>query len=129
MARNVSNIYTNFLNIHTKCFTCLHQMFTLLLFTPNYVQYPHQMNCFTFLYLHSIYTNIYTTSQIFRGLTPLGLPSLCLLHLPSLGLLVILPLTPFGLLLVYPISLSMASWILGYGFMITCSVMPIMASV
>ena len=63
------------------------------------------------------------------GLTPLGLPSLCLLHLPSLGLLVILPLTPFGLLLVYPISLSMASWILGYGFMITCSVMPIMASV
>ena len=59
------------------------------------------------------------------GLTPLGLPSLCLLHLPSLGLLVILPLTPFGLLLVYPISLTMASWILGYGFMITCSVMPI----
>ena len=35
-----------------------------------------------------------------HGLTPLGLPSLCLLHLPSLGLLVILPLTPFGLLLV-----------------------------
>ena len=59
-----------------------------------------------------------------NGLTPLGLPSLCLLRLPSLGLLVILPLTPFGLLLVYPISLSMASWILGYGFMITCSVMP-----
>ena len=28
------------------------------------------------------------------GLTQLGLPSLCLLHLPSLGLLVILPLTP-----------------------------------
>ena len=28
-----------------------------------------------------------------EGLTPLGLPSLCLLHLPSLGLLVILPLT------------------------------------
>ena len=60
-----------------------------------------------------------------NGLTPLGLPSLCLLHLPSLGLLVILPFTPFGLLLVYTISLSMASWILGYGFMITCSVMPI----
>ena len=60
-----------------------------------------------------------------NGLTPLGLPSLCLLYLPSLGLLVILPLTPFGLLLVYPISLTMASWILGYGFMITCSVMPI----
>ena len=59
------------------------------------------------------------------GLTPLGLPSLRLLHLPSLGLLVILPLTPFGLLLVYPITLSMASWITGYGFMITCSVMPI----
>ena len=59
------------------------------------------------------------------GLTPLGLSSLCLLHLPSLGLLVILPLTPFGLLLVYPITLSMASWILGCGFMITCSVMPI----
>ena len=60
-----------------------------------------------------------------KGLTPLGLPSLCLLHLPSLGLLVILSLTPFGLLLVYPITLSMASWNLGYGFMITCSVMPI----
>ena len=58
------------------------------------------------------------------GLTPLGLSSLCLLHLPSLGLLVFLPLTPFGLLLVYPITLSMASWILGYGFMTTCSVMP-----
>ena len=56
------------------------------------------------------------------GLTPLGLPSLCLLHLPSLGLLVILPLTPFGLLLVYPITLSMASWILS---MASCSVMPI----
>ena len=55
----------------------------------------------------------------------IGLPSLRLLHLPSLGLLVILPLAPFGLLLVYTISLSMASWILGYGFMITCSVMPI----
>ena len=38
---------------------------------------------------------------------------------------VILPLTPFGLLLVYPITLSMASWILGYGFMITCYIMPI----
>ena len=69
-----------------------------------------------------------TPSGQLYGLTPLGLPSLCLLHLPSLGLLVILPLTPFGLLLVYPITLSMASWILGYGFMITCSVMPIMAS-
>ena len=52
-------------NIHTKCFLYLHQMFTLLLFTPNYVQYPHQMNCSTFLYLHYIYTNIYTTSLIF----------------------------------------------------------------
>ena len=29
------------LNIHTKCFLYLHQMFTLLLYTPNYVQYPH----------------------------------------------------------------------------------------
>ena len=67
------------------------------------------------------YLKNYTPDRPKNGLTPLGLPSLCLLHLPSLGLLVILPLTPFGLLLVYPITLSMASWILGYGFMLTCS--------
>ena len=76
MARNVSNIYTNFhyhtkyriktVNIHTKCFLYLHQMFTVLLFTPNYVQYPHQMNCFTFLiFTLDIYTDIYTISLIF----------------------------------------------------------------
>ena len=78
--------------------------------------------------IHSMFppdVTIYITINLRAILAPLGLPSLGLLHLTSLGLVVILPLTPFSLLLVYSITLSMASWILGYGFMTACSVMPI----
>ena len=90
------------------------------------MKYVIKLNVFAKQCLQLKYTTLHRTEVgDSKGLTPLGLPSLCLLHLPSRGLLVILPLTPFGLLLVYTISLSMASWILGYGFMITCSVMPI----
>ena len=48
-------------------------------------------------------------------LTPLGLTSLCLLHYTSLA----------SLILVYQITLSMASWIVCYEFMITCSIMAV----
>ena len=46
-------------------------------------------------------------------LTPLGLTSLCLLHYTSLA--------SFGL----PNNISLASWIVCYGFMITCSIMAV----
>ena len=61
MARNVSNIYTNFhyhtkyciktVNIHTKCFLYLHQMFH-------------------FYFSHQIMFNIHTSLRFIRRLTP-----------------------------------------------------------
>ena len=62
MARNVSNIYTNFryhtkyriktVNIHTKCFLYLHQMFTLTFHTKlSSIATPNEL-----FYISNIYT-------------------------------------------------------------------------